>query len=341
MVKANVNWNAKQIAKMVTTGTLKFDNAVQRGLVWDKKKKTLLIDTMLKGFPIPPVFTIKEDPVENEKGKMVSIYDCLDGKQRCNTIASFINDGFTLGTMDDYVTYENGDEADISGCLFSELDEELQDRILSCSLTVYFFTDITDEEICEMMARLNNGKSLTTYEFSRIKAKDLAGIQEVANHHLFDDVSNKGYAHEDIVIKSYAMLYTVDPCLDTKCIRPLIEELELADEEKELLNKCFSYINDAREYILNDDTDTDLNKRIGKKMLMKTHLISTVPVAYRATEDNVSAEDFGKFLQVFFAGEPSKSKAYNNACTSGSNHTANVKARNDAFMKEYEKFFAN
>ena len=337
MTKSNITWNAKQIAKMVQNGSLKFDNAVQRGFVWDKKRQTLLIDSMLREYPIPPMYTIKSDPIVNEKGKEISSYDCLDGKQRCTTIAQFINDGFALGDMD-FVVNENGDEEDISGFLFSELPEEYQDKILSCSLTVYFFTDINEDEITEMMARLNNGKSLTSYELSRVKAKDLAGIQQVTQHQIFDEISNKGYACEDIVVKSYAMLTEAEPCLDTKVIRPMIEQMELDDEDMEHLNNCFNLIDGARDIILEDANDPALNRKIAKKIITKTHLVSLVPIAYDAYYNKVDEEMFAEFLQYFFSGTPSIDDEYNAACQNGVGHTQNVKARNDALNRAYENF---
>lgn len=333
MTKANITWNAKQIAKMVQNGSLKFDNAVQRGFVWDKKRQTLLIDSMLRGYPIPPMYTIKVGTNANGTG----IYDCLDGKQRCTTIAQFLNDGFALGEME-YITYENGDEMDISGLLFSELDEELQDIILSYSLTVYFFTDIEDDEIVEMMARLNNGKSLTAYELSRVKAKDLAGIQEMANHQIFDEISNKGYTCEDIVVKSYAMLNEDEPCLDTKAIRPMIEEMVLDDEDVEHLNTCFNLIDEARDVILEDESDPSLNRAIAKKIIKKLHLVSIVPIAYEAYYDKVDADLFAKFLQEFYSGTPSIDEKYNTACQSGSGHTQAVKDRDCALERYYMTF---
>ena len=42
--KANISWTAKQIVKMVDKGTINFDNAVQRGYVWDNTRKSMLID---------------------------------------------------------------------------------------------------------------------------------------------------------------------------------------------------------------------------------------------------------------------------------------------------------
>ena len=337
MTKSNIQWNAKQIAKMVKNGSLKFDNAIQRGFVWDKKRMTLLIDTMLRDYPIPPMYTIRDETIEDEKGKKVSTYDCLDGKQRCTTIAMFLNDEFCLGDMDT-VMDEEGNEVGLDGMLFSELPEEFQDKILSYSLTVYFFTDITEEEISEMMARLNNGKGLTSYELTRVKAKDLAGIQEVANHHLFDEISNRGYACEDIVVKSYMMLNDDEPCLDTKVIRPMIQHIEFTDKDIDLFDDIYTYLDNARDIILKDDSDVVLNRKIGKKIITKTHLVSLVPIVARAIKDKMSVEAFAEFLQEFYSGNPSIDEDYNEACQNGVNHTQNVKARMDALLDSYQSF---
>ena len=225
--------------------------------------------------------------------------------------------------------------------MFSKLPEEFQDKIASYSLTVYFFTEIEEEEICEMMARLNNGKPLTAYELSRVKAKDLDTIKELANHKLFETINNKNYAREDIVVKSYAMLNTIEPCLDTKCIRPLIEEMELYQEDIDQLTACFDLIDYAREYILEDDSDPALNKKIAKKMVTKTHLVSLIPVAWEAVQEGIDSGVFAEFLQDFFVGEPSKRDDYNAACRNGVGHIPNVKARNEALMEEFSTFKKN
>ena len=45
MTKANISWNINQIVKGMANGTIRFDNAIQRGYVWDKKRASLLIDS--------------------------------------------------------------------------------------------------------------------------------------------------------------------------------------------------------------------------------------------------------------------------------------------------------
>ena len=84
--RANINWNARQLAKMAQNGSIRFDNAVQRGLVWDVQRKSLLIHSMLTGYPIPPFYAVKGG----------GCYDMLDGKQRTNAIVDFISRKFEL-----------------------------------------------------------------------------------------------------------------------------------------------------------------------------------------------------------------------------------------------------
>lgn len=75
--KLNIQWNARQLAKMCMNGSITFDNAIQRGYVWDVKRKSLLIESMILGYPIPAFYSKRG---ENK------VFDMLDGKQRSNAI---------------------------------------------------------------------------------------------------------------------------------------------------------------------------------------------------------------------------------------------------------------
>lgn len=61
MIKANIAWSAKQIAKAVTKGSMVFDNAIQRGNVWNVVQQSLLIESLIHNYPVPPMYTIKTD----------------------------------------------------------------------------------------------------------------------------------------------------------------------------------------------------------------------------------------------------------------------------------------
>ena len=50
------NWNARQIAKMMENGTARFNNAVQRGLIWTLEQKSLI--ALLLCFPSMKSYTL-------------------------------------------------------------------------------------------------------------------------------------------------------------------------------------------------------------------------------------------------------------------------------------------
>lgn len=60
--------------------------------VWDSEQKSFLIDTIMKNFPIPPIFL--EQKIDTSSGK--TTFDVIDGKQRLLTIVDFINNNIKL-----------------------------------------------------------------------------------------------------------------------------------------------------------------------------------------------------------------------------------------------------
>lgn len=196
--KANMQWTGKKLARMATDGEIDFNISVQRGNVWKRDKQSLLIHSMITDYPIPPFYAVK-----NENGN----YSMLDGKQRSEAIRAFLNNEFALDDSTPEVTLKNGMIDDISGLTYSQLCEEIQDKIKDYSLTVYWFDScITDDEISEMFFRLNNGKPLSAIELTRVKAKSIDTIRSLAKHPIFSEALKETainkYTNEDIIIKS-------------------------------------------------------------------------------------------------------------------------------------------
>ena len=333
--KANISWNARQLSKMISKGTITFDNAIQRNLVWDNDRKSLLIHSMIEGFPIPPIYTIR-----TQDG-----YDCIDGKQRSNAIADFISGRFTLSNVP-VVTLEDGTEVDINGMFFSGLDEEMQDVINSYSLTVYYFEDISDDEVNELFFRLNNGQQLTTYQKFRTRSKTLPEIQRVAAHGYFktalDEKKISDRVNEDWVLKSYIMMTFKEPCLDSKVTNPTWINAKLTEDDINNMNAIFDRILKAYNTIIADDSieTGKISKRIANRLLKKTHMFSIIPITKRSIEEGVSDEVYTFWIKNFFCGtkKPTMYDDYNSRCGGGNGHTENIKTRLKAVKKDYDKF---
>lgn len=325
--RANITWTAKQLAKMKQKGTINFDNSVQRGYVWDVDRKSLLIHSMLVGYPIPPLYAAKNE----------NTYDMLDGKQRTSSIGDYLEDSYALGDVP-AVELEDGTVADISGKLFSELPEELRDVILSYSLTVYYFDGITEDEVAEMFYRLNNGKAMTAIELTRVKAKSLAAIKALAAHKIFKDALTEKalakYTNEDMVIKSWAMLYVPEPSFETKELRPMMEAADITEEQQKELTAVFDRIMDIAASLQKEQP------KIAKRVLTRTHFISLVPIISRSIAENMRTEDITAFVAQFFSGkrQASISPDYNCHSTTGSAKREAIKKRMAALESSYKCF---
>lgn len=321
--KANINWSAKQVSKSIAKGTITFENEIQRCLVWDVKRKSLLIHSMIVGFPMGPIFAAK-----NENG-----YDVLDGKQRLNTIYEFLTGGFVLTDIPDEMEVEMdyGTELmDLNGYSFDELPDSIKEIIQDYSLTVYYFDSLTDEEMNEMFFRLNNGKALSAIELTRVKTKSIGTVRELAQHELFTSSMTKTamakYANEDIVMKSYVLLKSTETDLSTKTVRSLMENSELTNEDVKSLKNVFDYI----LYAYNTIED----KKVKKKVATRIHLLSLVPIVDGIIKSGfIDKDGFTKWAKFFFTtedGSASISTRYNEFVGSGS-------ARKEAVMARYEE----
>jgi len=80
-----------QIVDFVRTRRwLNLNPEYQRRLVWDRQKKSLLIESLLMNVPIPPVFLFEYD---------LNRYETMDGQQRLNTIVDFYANRFKLSGL--------------------------------------------------------------------------------------------------------------------------------------------------------------------------------------------------------------------------------------------------
>lgn len=122
---------------------LELNPRFQRRPVWTDKAKSFLIDTILRGKPIPKVFIRQKINVTTKS----SVREVVDGQQRLRTILSFIKDGFVVNKRQN---------PEYGGLLFSQLSEEVQARILSYEVSVDLLINLPDSEILDIFSRLNS-----------------------------------------------------------------------------------------------------------------------------------------------------------------------------------------
>ncbi len=85
----------------------------QRRLVWDRRKKSLLIESLLMNVPIPPVFLYEYD---------LNRYEVMDGQQRLNTIMDFYDNRFSLVGLSNWSSINGRQYGDLPPRIKNGLD---------------------------------------------------------------------------------------------------------------------------------------------------------------------------------------------------------------------------
>lgn len=140
----------------------------QRRSVWNSTYKQFFIDTVLKNYPVPPIFVNME-----VTGTGATIYHVIDGKQRLTAILEFLEDRFPISK-------EKFSPPNLAGKYFSELEPITQKSIYGYFLPFEFFTDANLEEVTEIFDRFNrNVARLTEQELRNARyAGDFITLME-------------------------------------------------------------------------------------------------------------------------------------------------------------------
>lgn len=156
----------------------KIDYTYQRpNKVWSLQDNQCLIDTILRGEPLPLFFLNKKI----EEGK--EVYYIVDGQQRLNCIREFYDNKFKLSSRFSDEEYDgktfNGDSA---------LSEEAQEKILAYDLKFYIMEDYDDERVRLIFSRLQRGKPLNLGERLNAKPGAIVNVmRNIADHKYIDE----------------------------------------------------------------------------------------------------------------------------------------------------------
>ncbi|MES2414855.1 MAG: DUF262 domain-containing protein [Pseudomonadota bacterium] len=140
-------------------GQLILNPAFQRGDVWSENARSYLMDSIIRGKPIPKVFIRQNINPTTKK----STREVVDGQQRLRTILSYVRDGFFISKKH---------HSKFGGLLFSQLadvDPDIQTAILNYEISVDLLVNLPDSEVLDIFSRLN-AYAVTLNEQEKINA---------------------------------------------------------------------------------------------------------------------------------------------------------------------------
>lgn len=167
-------YKVSDFLSFLTSKTLVLSPSFQRRPVWKPGAKSLLIDSLIRGLPVPIILIRERLDLEKKE----TIREVVDGQQRLRTVLSFVSPE----AFDDYdpardpftVKAIHNPEKEIAGKAFPRLPPVVQRRILGYEFSTHVLDPMTDDrDLLQIFARLNStGAKLTSQE---LRNSDFSG----------------------------------------------------------------------------------------------------------------------------------------------------------------------
>lgn len=275
------------IYRKIESARLDLQPNFQRGEVWGKAKKQRLIDSILRGWHIPPVHVIKVPGSEQQ--------EVLDGQQRLVAIRDFIENKFSINGLQEPL-----DESikKLDSLYWDDLGADVIAKIEDFTIRILTISDYKPGEPSELFHRLNQPTNLTSAEQrnaffgeARQQVKDIS--EEMSLLGLNRDLigfSNSRMAYDDVIAK---FLLTIE----NKTMNQKITANTITARYRESTGFALIHIESTREVLTT--LASCLSKDKEKKKLNKASFHSWMLFIYRFNKFFKSSNRIVEFIDNF------------------------------------------
>jgi hypothetical protein len=234
------NYSVRDFEEWNQRGELVLAPKFQRRDVWSDKARSYLIDTIIRGKPIPKIYMRQDvNPMTRRTTREI-----VDGQQRLRTVLEFIKDGFKIS---------KAHYPEFGGKYFAGLDKDTQRDILKYEFVVDLLQDMPDNEVYDVFARIN------TYS-EKLKP------QELRNALWFGEFKSSVY----LLSKEFVTFLGTNKVFTPKQILRMAE----AEFISELLLAIHEGIREGRKSVIDkcyEDYDDDFpNRKLHEKRFRET-----------------------------------------------------------------------
>ncbi len=187
------NYSIRDFEEWNERGELVLAPKFQRRDFWSDKARSYLIDTIVRGKPIPKIYMRQEVNPKTRRARR----EMVDGQQRLRSVLDFLKDGFKIS---------KAHHEDFGGKYFTGLDQHTQRDILKYEFVVDLLQDLPDNEVYDVFARIN------TYS-EKLKP------QELRNAKWFGEFKSAVY----LLSKEYVTFFATNETFSPKSILRMAE----------------------------------------------------------------------------------------------------------------------
>ncbi|KZY84353.1 hypothetical protein A3741_16205 [Oleiphilus sp. HI0069] len=273
----------------------------QRGEVWSSAKKKLLIDSILRGWQVPPIHTVKVSGNNSE---------VLDGQQRLTAIRDFIENKFAIdGSIEPY----DDDIYRLNKKKYKELSSEDKAKLDHYKLKIFEITEYNQGEPGELFHRLNQSVKLTSAEqrnafFGTIRDQVSGLVGKMKSFEIDKEVlgfSNSRMAYNDLLTR-------VCYLLENESLRTVINDRSLTDryrKEEGFPDNVLNAVDVALEFLA-----SVREKQTQQSQSLNLTKASSLNWIYFISDEFLSAPNFDgdRYLEAFWNLELAKTFIKNN-----------------------------
>ena len=220
----------------------------QRRSVWSDKARSYLMDTIIRGLPVPKIFMRHDVDPKTRK----STREIVDGQQRIRTILNYLNDGFKISRIHN---------EEFAGNYFSGLPSSVQKDILQYIIAVDVLHGAEDAQVLDIFARLNTYTvRLNRQELLNAKYFGLfkSTAYSLGYEYLHFWLNNNILTNRDITrmgeadLSSELLIFTMDGVQDRKKIEDYYKRFDDEFNNKEAFVEKFKNTMDTISEIMGD-----------------------------------------------------------------------------------------
>ncbi|KKB03522.1 DUF262 domain-containing protein [Pantoea anthophila] len=171
----------------------------QREFVWSDTRQSRLIESIVLGLPVPPIFL-----AENKNGRL----EIVDGSQRIRTLSSFVSDGLALSGLNKITK--------LNGMSFKDLDISRKRKFNNTTISVFVLSEnATDEVKNDLFERINKGsdilrnmetrKGVYRGEFTSFIYSECAKNEKFQSAIKLSKTVVKRQEHEELILRFFAL----------------------------------------------------------------------------------------------------------------------------------------
>ena len=291
---------------------------------WTYEQAVTLIDTLLQGYPINPLYIALDKPKSY----------IIDGIQRITTVEDFIKGDFCL--PNNYPSLVINDmEYELAGLFFDGLPAELQDVILNRELHIFELQNYTTKELAQVFLRTNNGTAMTKNQKYIIYLNEdlLVHFICLADHEFWTKtaMSDRQFKYDkdrNVVLETIALIsdYEIKNFSDEKLYKDLVPWLKEQDFDS-IFERVTYLFDTANKFLV--EKEKNLKKITIPYILYGLHKVDS--------EDR-SIVDYFSWVNQFLENYEKENGYRKFVNTTNTGGKSNVLGRLEFFDKKIKKF---